>query len=136
MKREQIISCLWLLLLFFTTGARAQNANAARIEFVSTTYNYDTIPQGSTGLCEFAYKNIGNEPLIITDVNASCGCTKPQWSKSPLMPGKTGKIVVKYNTQIIGAFRKNIVVHSNAANTPNVVLKVKGYVTTSRKQKD
>ena len=84
------------------------------IYFENTSHNYGTISQQSDGTCEFTFKNTGKEPLLLTNVKASCGCTTPTWPKEPIMKGKSGTIVVKYNTKINGSFTKSIRVYSNA----------------------
>ncbi|MCI7561981.1 MAG: DUF1573 domain-containing protein, partial [Bacteroidales bacterium] len=83
--------------------------------------------QGGNGVTEFKYKNTGKVPLILSKVRSSCGCTVPSWSKEPLMPGQTGTITVKYNTNNVGQINKSITVESNASNG-RVVLKIKGEV--------
>lgn len=98
------------------------------IYFENTTHDYGNIEYGSDGLCEFAFKNTGKEPLLLTNVKASCGCTTPTWPKEPIKKGKKGTIVVKYNTKIIGAFTKTIRVYSNAKTSP-VTLKITGAVS-------
>jgi len=65
---------------------------------------------------------------VLTNVQASCGCTVPQWSKEPVQAGKMGVIKVKYNTRIPGTFLKTITVSSTAKNSM-VVLSIKGKVT-------
>lgn len=122
-KPAAIIVCL-----LTTTMLLAQNGNMAKIEFRQTTYNYDTITQGADGRCTFTFRNTGSEPLIISSASSSCGCTTPEYSKKPVLPGKTGKIKVKYSTETVGSFRKTVVVKSNAANAPTSVLRIKGYV--------
>ena len=98
------------------------------IYFKNTTHNYGTIEQNGNGICEFTFKNTGKEPLLLTNVRASCGCTTPTWPKEPIKKGKKGTIVVKYNTKIIGSFSKTITVYSNAKTSP-VKLKITGAVT-------
>ena len=98
------------------------------IYFEKTTHDYGNIEYSSDGLCEFVFKNTGKEPLLLTNVKASCGCTTPTWPKEPIKKGKKGTIVVKYNTKIIGAFTKTIRVYSNAKTSP-VTLKITGAVT-------
>ena len=117
-------------LLFSSVQAQKSAKNhSAVISFERNVYDYDTIMQGADGTCVFLFTNIGDEPLMISDVNASCGCTKPSWSKKPIMPGERGSIRVTYNTQLIGHFRKTLVVHTNAANgNGNQVLRIKGFV--------
>jgi hypothetical protein len=77
----------------------------------------------------FEFKNSGNAPLIITNVQSTCGCTVPAFPKEPILPGKTGKIDVKYN-MAPGPIRKTITVESNASNYENgkIPLKIKGDV--------
>ena len=125
---------LFAFLLPFLT-IRAQKQGVACIEFDHSTHNYDTIVQGSDGLCTFTFRNTGSEPLIITGASSSCGCTTPEYSKTPVLPGKTGKIKVKYNTETLGSFRKTVVVKSNAANAPTSVLRIKGFVREKKVQR-
>lgn len=101
--------------------------NMPEIYFEETTYNYGTIEQNSDGTCEFEFKNTGKEPLLLTNVRASCGCTTPTWPKNPIKKNRKGTIVVKYNTRIKGPFSKTIRVYSNAKTSP-VTLTIKGKV--------
>jgi hypothetical protein len=99
----------------------------AKLVFESTTHDYGTINQGADGNCVFKFKNEGKTPLVLSSVNASCGCTTPSYTKEPVLPGQSGEIKVHYDTNRIGAFSKSITVNSNAKNTP-VVLKIMGTV--------
>ena len=101
--------------------------NIPEIYFEKTTHNYGEIEYGSDGTCEFTFKNTGKEPLLLTNVKASCGCTTPTWPKQPIESGKEGTIVVKYNTRIKGTFTKSIRVYSNA-KTNMIYLKITGTV--------
>jgi hypothetical protein len=77
---------------------------------------------------DFTFTNTGKVPLIIQDVKASCGCTTPQWTKEPVLPGETGTIRVSFNPKSRpGSFNKTIQVKSNADIT-SVTLAVKGVV--------
>ena len=109
------------------TEAQAEQ-NGPKIEFTSTTHDYGEIKKGGDGNCEFTFTNVGNEPLILSNVRASCGCTTPSWTKAPVMPGKTGTIKVRYNTNNIGGFSKRVTVNSNSTTTPTVTLTLKGTV--------
>ncbi len=130
MKKSIIVIVLAMFCIIFHNYAVAQNAIAcsAKIVFDKSVYDYDTIVQGANGDCVFRFTNIGDAPLVIADVNASCGCTKPRWDKKPVMPGKSGVIHVTYNTMLTGHFRKTLVVRTNAANGNNQVLRIKGFV--------
>jgi len=87
------------------------------IIFEKTTHDYGTINYGGDGTCEFVFTNKGQTALVLTNVQASCGCTIPEWPKEPVAPGKTGIIKVKYNTNLPGPFRKSVSVSSTAANS-------------------
>ncbi len=90
--------------------------------------DYKDIKKGSDGKRVFMFTNTGDKPLIISKVETSCGCTTPEYSKVPVLPGKEGKIVVKYDTHRIGAFQKSITVYSNAVDNERKVLKIRGNV--------
>ena len=66
-------------------------------------------------------------PIIIKNIQSSCGCTVPERPKKPIMPGEKGEIKVSYDTKRIGGFSKVITIFSNAKN-PRKQLKIKGYV--------
>lgn len=119
--------------LAVTAAVRAQttpvatNPNAPEFQFVSEVYDFGSIPQGVPAEARFEFTNTGKEPLIITDVQKTCGCTKTEWSKEPIAPGQKGWIVAEYNAANEGAFTKAITVMSNT-KTPNMKLTFKGTV--------
>ena len=125
---------LLALLAVFATGAvKAQDvnqvpANGPKIHFAKIEHNYGQIQKGGDGNCEFTFTNDGTEPLILSNVRASCGCTTPSWTKDPVMPGQTGTISVRYNTNNVGGFKKTITVTSNAIDNARMVLTIKGNV--------
>ena len=127
------LSCLFASMAFGMANAQTEQkdvpANGAKIRFTETEHNYGTIAKGGNGDCEFTFVNEGNEPLILSNVKASCGCTTPSYTQKPVMPGKTGTIKVHYNTNNVGGFSKTVTVTSNAVDNPRVVLKIKGNVT-------
>jgi hypothetical protein len=85
--------------------------------------------EDDNGIRVFEFTNTGDAPLIITNVQSSCGCTVPSKPTEPIAPGMTGKIEVKYNMHT-GPIRKTITVESNAVNVEEgrVALKIKGEV--------
>ena len=119
------------LLLAFTLSlalnVQAQTTGPA-IEFTSQVVDYGEIERGSDGIRIFEFVNSGNQPLIISKVYSSCGCTIPKKPEAPIAPGEKGEIQVKYDTNRVGPIRKTITVNSNAASTPIVSLKIKGTV--------
>lgn len=103
-----------------------------KIEFTAkdNTIDYGTVVKGEdNGLRTFEFKNTGDQPLVITNVRSTCGCTVPSKPEKPVMPGEKGKIDVKYN-MATGKISKSITVESNATNVPNgtVALRIKGEV--------
>ena len=131
MKKFALI-CLFATMAFM---ANAQNTekketpeHGARIRFEETEHQYGTIIKGGNGDCEFTFWNDGDEPLILQNVKASCGCTTPKYTQKPVMPGQKGTIGVHYNTNNIGGFSKTVTVTSNAVNNQRVVLRIKGTV--------
>ena len=121
-----------LLISMFSLGINAQN-KVAKIEFESETIDYGTIEKGSDGLRVFKFKNTGDAPLIVSAVKSSCGCTVPKKPTAPILPGESGEIEVKYDTNRVNPIRKTITVTSNA-DTPTVALKIKGTVINPSKE--
>tara|TARA_R110002049_G_scaffold993_11_gene7294 strand:- start:79968 stop:80384 length:417 start_codon:yes stop_codon:yes gene_type:complete len=124
---KQLITILFIGLISFSINAQA------KIEFKTDTVDYGTIEKGADGVRVFEFTNTGNEPLIISKVTSSCGCTIPKKPEDPILPGKTGEIEVKYDTNRVNPIRKTITVISNA-ETPTVALKIKGLVVDSSKE--
>jgi hypothetical protein len=102
-------------------------ASLAEIKLDKTTHDYGTIKQGENGECVFKFTNNGKEPLVITNCMGSCGCTVPQCPTAPILPGKTGEIKVKYDTQRVGGIYKTVTVNSNAKSGVQT-LTIKGTV--------
>lgn len=115
-----------LVISLISYGSFSQE-KVAKIEFKETTIDYGTIEKGADGIRTFEFTNTGDAPLIISKVNSSCGCTVPKKPDGPVMPGATGEIQVKYDTNRVMPIRKTITVLSNA-ETPTVALKIKGEV--------
>lgn len=111
-----------------TTKSSTKKSKAPEIIFEKTTHDYGNIMSGDDGECEFKFKNTGKEPLVLTNVYSSCGCTVPVWPKEPIMPGKSETIKVKYNTYRLGTINKKVTVISNAENG-TIELFIKGNVS-------
>ncbi|MEZ2415902.1 DUF1573 domain-containing protein [Muriicola sp. E247] len=121
---KKIVLVLFVGLLALSVQAQEK---MAKIQFKTETVDYGQIEKGSDGVRIFEFTNTGEAPLIISKVSSSCGCTIPKKPEAPIMPGKTGEIQVKYDTNRVGPIRKAITVISNA-DTPTKVLKIKGEV--------
>lgn len=127
---KKLITILFIGLISFSINAQDK---VAKIKFKTDTVDYGTIEKGADGLRIFEFTNTGDAPLIVSKVTSSCGCTVPKWSQEPILPGKTGEIQVKYDTNRVNPIRKTITVISNA-DTPTVALKIKGEVIDSSKE--
>ncbi|HNU77742.1 MAG: DUF1573 domain-containing protein [Prolixibacteraceae bacterium] len=105
-----------------------------KLVFDKTDHNFGSFkesagPQTAT----FEFTNKGTTPLILNSVNASCGCTTPEWTRQPVAPGARGMIKVSYNpANRPGAFSKSVTVNSNAEN-PTVMLVISGKVEEREK---
>jgi hypothetical protein len=80
---------------------------------------------GETSDAVFSLKNTGTQPLIIQMVDASCGCTVPEWDKQPVKTGKIAKIKVRITPEEKGRFNKTITVHCNIKEG-QILLKING----------
>lgn len=106
-------------------ATNAQNPDA-NMKFTAEEHNFGNIPEGPAVSTDFEFKNTGKEPIVLSNVQASCGCTTPTWTKDPILPGKTGKVTATYNTQgRPGNFVKTITINSNVGTK---VVKISGVV--------
>lgn len=122
-----------ILILFLLVTAQMLNAQP-QIKFSNTEYDYGSIKEdGGVAQTVFEFVNTGNQPLVINNVKATCGCTTPEWTRTPIPPNAKGTITVGYNPQNRpGAFSKNVNVYSNTQ--PSVtILTIKGKVDPRQK---
>ena len=111
-----------------TTAASTPKVDGAGMVFVTETIDYGTVAYNSDGRREFVFTNNGNKPLIITNVQSTCGFTVPTYPKEPIAPGAKGVIGVKYDTSRAGqAFTKTVTLTTNAVE-PSRTLTIKGNV--------
>lgn len=129
---KKILFLLFVGILPFTLSAQSEEEikkdfTGPVFEFENKVIDYGDIAANSDGNRTFKFKNIGKSPLIISSVKGSCGCTVPTKPEEPIMPGESGEIKVKYATNRIGPFSKQVTIMSNAYE-PKVILIVKGRV--------
>ena len=110
-----------------TPASTREAEGGPKIEFEVTEIDYGTIEQGADPLRVFKFKNVGDEPLIISKAKGSCGCTVPKYPQEPVLPGEEAVIEVRYDTKRIGPFHKTVTLTTNEAN-PTHILKIKGKV--------
>ncbi|MCA5005846.1 DUF1573 domain-containing protein [Sphingobacterium bovistauri] len=99
-----------------------------KIAFVSDVFDFGTVKEGEIVEHTFKFTNEGTEPVILAQVSASCGCTTPDYTSEPVLPGKAGKINVSFNSAgQVGVQQKIVTVTSNAENNV-VTVQLKGTV--------
>lgn len=146
MKTFSLLSILLLMAAFTQVAAQTSTAGVAVAmenqsivksgpvaSFDKTVFDFAALTQGHPETASFTLTNEGNEPLIISSANASCGCTNLTYAKDPILPGKSTSISVTYNAAAIGNFMKTVTVRTNASDQP-VVLKIKGKVEPKKEE--
>jgi len=128
MKKIVIFSFLVLAGISQLFAQDKKEGLKAEIFFEKTTHDFGTIWDGAPAEYSFEFTNKGQAPLILSNVQPSCGCTAPSWPREPIMPGQKAKIAVVYSAgSLRSAFTKTITVVSNASNS-NLILTIKGVV--------
>ena len=121
---------LAILLTACVNFALAQQ-NEAKIKFEKVSHNFGTFSESDpVQECTFAFTNVGDAPLVINQAVASCGCTVPSYTKTPIMPGKKGEIKITYNGKgkFPGHFKKTVTIRTNG-NPEMTRLYVEGDMT-------
>ena len=95
--------------------------------WTETTFDFGQIKLNKPVTHEFSFVNAGNAPLVITSVQASCGCTVTKYSKEPISPGSSGFVTATYNAAKAGVFTKTVTVNANTDGGA-VLLTIKGEV--------
>jgi len=116
-------------MIHFPPSGGGQSENAPIIRFDSTTCNFGTLAIGEKYPHTFRFTNAGQSPLIITQVNPSCGCTTAKdWPQQPIAPGESGQISIEFNsTGNSGKVDKSISVLTNCIPAVEV-LRIQGTV--------
>ncbi|WP_209332341.1 DUF1573 domain-containing protein [Lunatimonas salinarum] len=114
-----------------TTAQNVQPADPSTVgafEFEAMEYDFGTISEGEVIEHVFSFKNNGQAPLVISNIQASCGCTSPDWTKTPIKPGDEGFVKVVFNSAgKSGVQSPTVTIQANT--TPNVTrLRLKGTV--------
>ena len=106
--------------------------NGPVMTFEEKIHDFGTIKEADGPVSySFEFTNTGNEPLVIINVNASCGCTRPEYSKEPIRPGKKGEIKVTYNPAgRPGEFDKEVKIRTNGNKRP--ILRITGVVVPKK----
>jgi hypothetical protein len=129
MKIKLPVIALTAMLLSFTpqqntTGSFSDEISKDlknSIKWKNTEINLGEIPQSKPVTIEFEFTNNGDSPVLITNVQASCGCTSTNYVKTPITPGETTKITAVFNAAAKGVFKKNVTVTTNADESPKTL---------------
>lgn len=128
MKKLFVLS---LLTVFALTGSTQETDEEAKpkISFEKMTHKFGKITEGTKASHKFKFTNEGDAPLVIKNVQPSCGCTTPKWPKKPIMPGESDVIKAVYNSKgRPGNFHKTVTVKTNLPENSKKVLHIKGNV--------
>ena len=130
MKNLMLFALLLISVIGFVQTASAVASvkpDVAVAAFDAQNFNFGKIKQGVPATHEFSFTNRSNVPMVITNVQASCGCTTPDWSREAILPGGKGFVKATYNAANAGNFDKSITVMANVEGG-TVVLRIHGEV--------
>jgi hypothetical protein len=136
MKKISFILAMAVGLVAFEANAQTkatpapsdvQASNAPEFKFVEESHNFGKIPQGKPVTVEMVFTNTGSQPLIISAVEPTCGCTVAKYTQTPIKKGQKGAITLTYNAAAAGQFNKGTTIKSNA-KTPVKVIYITGEV--------
>lgn len=97
------------------------------VALIDSIVDFGPIKRSGTHKATYNIENIGNNPLIIQQVSASCGCTEVKWEKQPIRPKEKTKIMIELKPEETGFFCKTVLVYANVENVP-IKLLIKGTV--------
>lgn len=125
---KRIITLFTLILMSAVAFNIMAAGKGAEMTFNEKTHDFGTIKEANGPVTHtFEFTNTGGEPLVIINVNASCGCTRPEYPKEPIMPGKKGKVKVTFNPAgRPGEFSKEVKIRTNGNKRP--ILRITGTV--------
>ena len=121
MKKLIVFAAMICVALASFAQEEMKPRDRGEMKFEHTRHNFGVFAQDTAVVShEFVFTNVGKAPLIIHQASASCGCTVPEYTLEPVMPGEKGKITVTYNGKgrRPGVFRKSITIHNNGKQTP------------------
>ncbi len=112
---KQVYLLIFLLVSGITTGFSQELSKAGQDDLIlkEISFDFGRIRQGKPVTHDFVVVNRGKTPMIIENVEATCGCTTPEWSQEPIKPGGSSAIKVGFNASAEGEFKKTITIHYN-----------------------
>lgn len=125
---KKLCSLVLVIMLAASGSLLAQGATVATpaaaetLQLKENGYDFGKIPQGRPVTHIFEIVNTGKTPLLLSNVQASCGCTTPEWSRDPIKPGATAQIKVGYNAAAEGFFNKSITIQYNKGESKTLMI--------------
>lgn len=110
-----------------TSETKVTAVAASAVVWKAEIIDVGEIPQGTPKVIVYEFKNTGKTAVVITNVQGSCGCTATDYTKEPVLPGKSAKVTATYNAANKGGFTKTVTVTTSAESTPKI-LTLKGTV--------
>jgi len=124
-----LITVLLVVCAYGQQQAAASTANNPVFKWESTTHDFGKIKLNVPVSYEFTFTNVGDVPLVISTVQASCGCTVTAYSKEPIAPNGSGYVKATFNAGTLGRFNKTVTVNANT-ETGVVSLSITGEVVS------
>jgi hypothetical protein len=101
--------------------------------FREATHDFGTVEEGTKVKHTFIFENTGTEPLLISNARGSCGCTVPQWPRTPIAPGAKSEITVEFNSSKKSGKRNQQVTITANTEPHNTIINLVGEVTPAGK---
>ena len=122
----------FFLLLLFSISYQLVNsqdlsstASAPEIYFEETFHDFGDIIQNEKVTHTFKFENKGTVPLIISNIITTCGCTAPEWPKSPIKPGGTESIKIVFDSRGKSGIQNKVITIISNASSPQSRIKIK-----------
>lgn len=127
-KQIMLLTAIVLVAMVpFFNATSGVSKYAAKFSWERLVHDFGQIKKDAPVTANFEFVNQGTEPLVVSSVKGSCGCTVAAYTKEAIMPGEKGKVTATYNAAKVGAFNKTVTVTANTQSGP-IVLSIKGEV--------
>lgn len=123
LKMKKLVTLILFTGLLWSANAQTDSVKADLLQLRETEHDFGQIPQGKPVFYFFDISNLGTTALKLDNVQASCGCTTPEWNREPIPAGGADKIKVGYNAANEGVFDKFITVTYNGNQTKQIHIK-------------
>jgi hypothetical protein len=127
-KKAIFIVILIVLSVILFTQTISPSVEFSVIEFEENDFDFGNIKKNQPVKKYFIYKNIGKSPILISNIQSSCGCTIPNWSKKRMNPNKKDSILILYDSKKVGKFSKSVYVHYNSEIKKPYKITINGFV--------